>query len=299
MLSIRTAIDRFLREPPNSKPFSITAHPAFAEANKVLDAFVKSLGKLPVLFIKSRWPRSTSSNSLNLVSLDQQTAKIQHSSWKRLGYISVSFLGRGVERTSGPFVLICWFWGKRHKAKNIINSTEKCQECYQPTRTIPAGWLTPRTSQTGRYLLSMARQDVLCKLSRHIYPTWILFWKCCFRSQDSTAAASTLTKSRCRTVILPLASQHWKICWKKWVREQEQFLIWQIIWGPLRSQFCPMLIVSPGTSDLSQGTSRTKQSSHTTTSHHFGSSDECQTCWAAFSPLMAKRMEILMWMPCK
>ena len=45
MLSIRAAIDRFLREPPNSKPFSITAHPAFAEANKVLDAFVKSLRK--------------------------------------------------------------------------------------------------------------------------------------------------------------------------------------------------------------------------------------------------------------
>ena len=32
-----------------------------------------------------------------------------------------------------------------------------------------------------------------------------------------------------------------------------------------------MLIVSPGTSDLSQGTSRTKQSSHTTTGHHFSS----------------------------
>ena len=45
MLSIRAAIDRFPREPPNSKPLAITAHPAFAEANKVLDAFVKSLRK--------------------------------------------------------------------------------------------------------------------------------------------------------------------------------------------------------------------------------------------------------------
>ena len=45
MLSIQAAIDRFLREPPNSKPFSNTAHPAFTEANKVLDPFVKSLRK--------------------------------------------------------------------------------------------------------------------------------------------------------------------------------------------------------------------------------------------------------------
>ena len=43
--SIRAAIDRFLRFPPNNKPFSIIADPAFTEANKVLDAFVKDLRK--------------------------------------------------------------------------------------------------------------------------------------------------------------------------------------------------------------------------------------------------------------
>lgn len=43
--SIRAAIDRFLRCPPQCKPFSIIGDPAFTEANKVLDAFVKTLRK--------------------------------------------------------------------------------------------------------------------------------------------------------------------------------------------------------------------------------------------------------------
>lgn len=43
--SIRAAIDRHLKSPPNNKPFSIIADPAFAEANSVLDAFVEDLRK--------------------------------------------------------------------------------------------------------------------------------------------------------------------------------------------------------------------------------------------------------------
>ena len=43
--SIRAAIDRFLRSPPNNKPFSIISDAVFTEANKILDAFVKDLRK--------------------------------------------------------------------------------------------------------------------------------------------------------------------------------------------------------------------------------------------------------------
>ena len=43
--SIRANIDRFLRSPPHNKPFLIISDPAFTEANKVLDAFVKDLRK--------------------------------------------------------------------------------------------------------------------------------------------------------------------------------------------------------------------------------------------------------------
>ena len=44
--SIRAAIDRFLRSPSHNKSFSIISEPAFTEANKVLDAFVKDLRKM-------------------------------------------------------------------------------------------------------------------------------------------------------------------------------------------------------------------------------------------------------------
>ena len=37
------AIDRHLKSPPKNKPFAIIADPAFAEANSVLDAYVKDL----------------------------------------------------------------------------------------------------------------------------------------------------------------------------------------------------------------------------------------------------------------
>jgi hypothetical protein len=45
MKTIRAAIDRFLRSPPNNKGYSIIADPTFSEANRVLDAFVKDLRK--------------------------------------------------------------------------------------------------------------------------------------------------------------------------------------------------------------------------------------------------------------
>ena len=43
--SIRAAIDRFLRSPPNNKPFCIISDAVFTGANKILDAFVKDLRK--------------------------------------------------------------------------------------------------------------------------------------------------------------------------------------------------------------------------------------------------------------
>ena len=46
MKSIRAAIDRFLRSPPNNKSFSIISDAVFTEGNKIFDAFVKDLRKL-------------------------------------------------------------------------------------------------------------------------------------------------------------------------------------------------------------------------------------------------------------
>ena len=45
MKSIRDTIDRFLRSPPQNKPFCIIADPAVTQANEVLDAGVRERKK--------------------------------------------------------------------------------------------------------------------------------------------------------------------------------------------------------------------------------------------------------------
>lgn len=45
MKSIRDTIDRFLRSPPQNKPFCIIADPAVTQANEVLDAGVREIKK--------------------------------------------------------------------------------------------------------------------------------------------------------------------------------------------------------------------------------------------------------------
>ena len=45
LVSIRSAIDRFLRDEPHNKPFSIIGSPEFTEANKALSSFLKTLSK--------------------------------------------------------------------------------------------------------------------------------------------------------------------------------------------------------------------------------------------------------------
>ena len=45
MKSIRVAIDRFLRSPPNNKSFSTISYAVFTKGNKIFDVFVKDLRK--------------------------------------------------------------------------------------------------------------------------------------------------------------------------------------------------------------------------------------------------------------
>ena len=81
--AIRAAIDRYLRMPPHSKQFSIVADPAFTEANKILDAFVKDLRKSGknsgTVCIKRPSRNSKLRSSSKAVNLVRQTPKIQHS----------------------------------------------------------------------------------------------------------------------------------------------------------------------------------------------------------------------------
>ena len=80
--AIRAAIDRYLRMPPHSKQFSTVADPAFTEANKILDAFVKELrksGKISGVVHKRPSRNSKLRSSSKAVNLVRRTPKIQHS----------------------------------------------------------------------------------------------------------------------------------------------------------------------------------------------------------------------------
>ena len=130
MLSIRAAIDRFLREPPNSKPFSITAHSAFTEANKVLDAFVKSLrksGKITGTVHKESMTEEHIQQLFESGELgpadSKDPAQLMKTAWL---YVCLFFGKRGSEnqRALRPNMLI---WRK----------TPQDQEYYQPNREMP------------------------------------------------------------------------------------------------------------------------------------------------------------------
>ena len=68
--------------PPHSKQFSITADPAFTEAKKLLDAFVKELrksGKISGVVHKKAISKQQVEKLLQSGELCPQTPKIQHS----------------------------------------------------------------------------------------------------------------------------------------------------------------------------------------------------------------------------
>ena len=97
--------DRFLRSPPHNKPFSIISDPAFTEANKVLDAFVKVLrktGKNEIAGVIHK--RAISKEQLNKLfesgELGPADSLNLPSYSKRLGSTLASFLEDGDLKTS-------------------------------------------------------------------------------------------------------------------------------------------------------------------------------------------------------
>lgn len=99
--SIRSAIDRHLRAPPHSKPFSVIADAAFTEANKVLGAFVKDLklsGKIEDTVHKKAMTREHVQKlyySGQLGPADSQNpSQLQRTAWF---YVALYFGRRGRE----------------------------------------------------------------------------------------------------------------------------------------------------------------------------------------------------------
>ena len=130
MLSIRAAMDRFLRELPNSKPFSITAHPAFTEANKVLDAFVKSLRKSGKI-----------AGTIHKESMTEEHIQQLFES----GELGSADSKDPAQLMKTAWLYICLFFGKRGRENQralrpnmlILRKTPQGQEYYQLNREMP------------------------------------------------------------------------------------------------------------------------------------------------------------------
>ena len=139
--TIRAAIDRYLRMPPHSKQFSIVADPAFTEANKILDAFVKDLrksGKISGIVHKKAISKQQVEKLFQSGELGpadtKDPAKLQRTAWF---YLDIHFGRRSREnqRDMNPAMLAVELL---HEEKSILSSKEsfpaRCQRGQRPSR---------------------------------------------------------------------------------------------------------------------------------------------------------------------
>ena len=142
MKSIRAAIDRFLRSPPNNKPFSIISDAVFTQANKILDAFVKDLrktGKIAGIVhkkavSKDQIQRLFESGELGPAD-SQNPAQLQRTAWL---YLTLFFGRRGREnqRQLNPGML-------------SLRTTPQGVEYFELNRRQPGSLLSTKNHQGG------------------------------------------------------------------------------------------------------------------------------------------------------
>ena len=140
--AIRAAIDRYLRMPPHSKQFSIVADPAFTEANKILDAFVKELRKLGKIsgvvhkkaISKQQVEKLFQSDELGPAD-NKDPAQLQRTAWF---YLAIYFGRRGREnqRVMKPAIL-------------ALRATPQGEEYFELNREFPGSLPTTKNHQGG------------------------------------------------------------------------------------------------------------------------------------------------------
>ena len=148
--SIRAAIDRFLRSPPHNKPFSIITDPAFTEANKVLDAFVKDLRK------KGKKPGNVHKRAIS----KEQMKKLFESSELR----PANSLNPGQLQRTVWFYLGLFFgrWGRENQQQLTLAMLSLCKdpqgvEYCELNRSQPGSLLATKITRVASQMLEMNR----------------------------------------------------------------------------------------------------------------------------------------------
>ena len=152
--AIRAAIDRYLRMPPHSKQFSIVADPAFTEANKILDAFVKELrksGKISSVVHKKAISEQQVENLFQSGELGpadtKDPAQLQSTTWFCLG-IYFGRRGRENQRDMKPAML-------------ALRATPQGEEYFELNREFPGSLPATKNHQGA---LSDAKDESAAKI---------------------------------------------------------------------------------------------------------------------------------------
>ena len=152
--TIRAAIDRYLRMPPHSKQFSIVADPAFTEANKILDAFVKDLrksGKISGIVHKKAISKQQVEKLFQSGELGpadtKDPAQLQRTAWFYLG-IYFGRRGRENQRDMKPAML-------------ALRATPQGEEYFELNREFPGSLPATKNHQGG---LSDAKDESDAKI---------------------------------------------------------------------------------------------------------------------------------------
>ena len=135
--SSRAAIDRYLRRSPHSKRFSIVVDPAFAEANKILDAFVKELRKTGLhkkAITKRQVDKLFQTRELGPADA-KDPAKLQRTAWFFLD-IYFGRRGRESQRDMKPAML-------------ALRATPRGEEYFELNREFPGSLPATKNHQGG------------------------------------------------------------------------------------------------------------------------------------------------------
>lgn len=142
MKSIRAAIDRYMRCPPNNQGFSIISDPTFAESNAVLNAFVKDLRNSGLISgIVHKKPISSEEIQLlyssgQLGAADSQIpAQLMQTVWFYVSFY-LGKRGRENQRLLKPTML-------------ILRSTVNGKEYYEMNREIAGALPATKNHQGG------------------------------------------------------------------------------------------------------------------------------------------------------
>lgn len=140
--SIRAGLDRYLQSPEIKKPFSIITDPEFIQANKALDAFVKTLrkdGAIPGVVHKETLTREVVEKLFETGQLGPANSKsptqLQNTVWF---YISLYFGKRGRENQR-----------KMTKQMLVLRATPDGRQFYEINRSVAGALPSTKNHQGG------------------------------------------------------------------------------------------------------------------------------------------------------